>query len=461
MTVSAFGELSNRIITLEQAINTALTGNRELASLELDLNGRILAAEQARYQFAYNVRPIAAISAQSGANQYSYGLAASRQLEVGTEVEVGVRMDQTDFDTSSDNLSGVTFIEVQQPLFRDWGTLVNRENIELADSSILASRRLLELRKSDIVVQVVEICQSLLRLERLMQYEAATIERYDKLLRLTRAREKQGRATPVDGLRVAFLKGQSEARLSNAREQQRSQQADFANLLGASPDVALQPEDVTDMRLAIPERNDAIALARKNRLDYAQALHDIHDAERGIRIAEKRLRPGLDLVGRYERFGQGTSTDEAWAFDEDGWTIGLNTDSDLLLRDERLGVRQAALGENTARLRAEDVDALISRQVDQALSSCRRAQAEQDIARDNLELASQRAVLSRRLYEKGRIDQTAATDAEIELLDAQTKLLDTRAEAVIAGYRLLRMMGMLVESPEELKPAAQLANNNS
>ncbi|HMO03993.1 MAG TPA: TolC family protein [Kiritimatiellia bacterium] len=448
---------TNGVISLETAINTALSGNRELAALELELNGRVLAAEQARYQFAFNLRPIAAASARSDADFLQAGLAGSRQFPAGTEVEAGVRMDSVSADGAARERSGVVFAEVVQPLFRDLGTLVNREGIVAADQRILAARRVLELRKTDLVVQLVEASQDLLRLERLIGYETRIMERYEQLARLTRAREKQGRATRVERLRVEFLQGQAEARRASAIEQRISRQADFAELLGLLPETPLTPEDTPDMRLAVPERDEAVALALANRLDVAQALQDIADARRGMAIATKRLQPGISVVGRYERFGRGTSTDEAWALDEDGWTIGLSTDSDLLLREERLGVRQAALNEQSAALRLEEVEALVRRQVEQALSALRRAEEERRIAEGNLDLATQRANLAQRLFEKGRIDHTAATDAETELLDAQTKLLDARAEAVVAGYRFLRMMGLLLDVPEELKPPAARA----
>ena len=454
--LTAVGDQTNGTLSLESAINTALSGNRDLASLELDLNGRVLAAEQARYQFAFNLRPIAAASIQPESDFLRYGIEGSKQLPVGTEIGLGVRMDDSNSDEAGRTRSGAVFIDVSQPVFRDWGTLVNREGIIEADNQIMAARRLLELRKSDLIVQIVETMQGMLRLQRLLDYEALIIERYDRLARLTRAREKQGRATQVERLRVEFLMGQAEARQANAREQLRSLQADFANQLGISPEVELRPEETPDLRLAIPDRDTAVELARSNRLDYAQARQDVVDAQRGIAIAEKRLQPALSVVGRYERFGQGGSMNDAWAMDEDGWTIGLSTDSDLLLRDERLGLRQAALSEQTARLRIEDIDALIRRQVEQALSECRRAEAERQIAESNLDLATRRANLSQRLFEKGRIDHTSATDAETELLDAQTQLLNTRAEAVIAGYRLLRIMGQLLDVPEELKPSSVL-----
>ena len=440
------------LLTVEEAVSRALTHNRAIAAAELDLNGRAMSAEQARYQFAFNLAPVADALVRSSSDSFRYGLVGSQQLEFGTEIETGVRADQVDPDNADRTRAGYAYVQVTQPLFRDWGTLVNREGIESADSRTIAARRVLELRKQDIVLQVIETCQGLLRLQRLAADEQRSIERYDRLLRLTRAKEKQGRATPVDSLRIALLKGQAEARKATAEEQRIALQADFANLLGADSDQRWMPAERDDLRIARPDRDTAIAIAISNRLDLAQAYQDYTDAQRGLRIARRNLLPDLSLVGRYERFDSGPDWSEAWAFDEDGWVVGLSADSDLLLRDERLGVRQAALGEQGALLRIADADALVRRQVDQALSACRRADSDQDIAARNLDLATRRANLAQRLFEKGRVDHTSATDAEIELLDARTQWLNARAESEIAGYRLLRAMGLLVEAPDELKP---------
>ncbi|HMP89268.1 MAG TPA: TolC family protein [Kiritimatiellia bacterium] len=443
-----------RGISLEDAIAMALTRNRDIAAQELELNGRVLTAEQARYRFAFNLRPIASAAIQSSADIARYGVIGSQRLPFGPEIEAGIRAEESNFDNAERRRSGIGHVELRQPVFRDWGSLVNQESIERADSRVTAGRRLLELRKNDLVVQVVETSQGLLRLQRLIEDEKRTIERYDRLLRLTRAREKQGRSTRVDTLRVAFLKGQSESRLASTAEQLRSLQSDFASLLGGGPDELWMPEESEDLRWSRPDRDFAINLALSNRLDFAQALQDEVDAARGVRVATKRLQPALSLVARYERFGVGPDWGSAWGFDDDNWSIALGADSDFFLRDERVGVAQAGLDRQTAAIRVDDMDAMIRRQVDQSLSAHRRAEAEMEIAERNVELAAQRAVLARRLFEKGRVDNTAASDAEAELLDARTKLLNARAEAVVAGYRLLRTMGMLMESPDDLKPPA-------
>jgi outer membrane protein TolC len=444
-------------ITLEEAINTALSGNRDMAAMEIELNGRALSAEQARYRFAFTVRPIAGANLQSSSELLRYGVVGAKVLPVGSEIETGVRVDQAKTENTDTAQFGAVYVQLRQPLFRDWGLLANREPIELADSSFIAGRRMLELRKNDIVVQVVEIYQDLLRLHRLAEFEQRALERYDRLLRLTRAREKQGRATAIDGLRVEYLRGQAESRLAGTREQARSLAAEFADLLGTNDSAALIPEEMADLSWSLPPRDEALQLAFSNRLDLAQAMHDHEDQRRGVRIAEKRVRPGLELITRYERLGGGRNWRDTWGLDDEVWTIGLRSDSDLFLRNERLELRQAALNERSGVLLIEDVEALIRRQIDQSLSAGRRALQEQQIAESNLELATKRAFIAQRLYERGRIDQTAATDAEMELLDARTEALNARANAVVASYRLWRAMGLLLDIPDELKPAFVLA----
>jgi outer membrane protein TolC len=58
------------------------------------------------------------------------------------------------------------------------------------------------------------------------------------------------------------------------------------------------------------------------------------------------------------------------------------------------------------------------------------------------------------MFETGRGDNFAVTDAENAYQQAQNQMLNAQADVAIAAYRLLRTLGILLEAPEELKPAA-------
>ena len=98
----------------------------------------------------------------------------------------------------------------------------------------------------------------------------------------------------------------------------------------------------------------------------------------------------------------------------------------------------------------------IVREVRDALSAYTRAQAESDIAAQNLAIARQRLDLAQRLFVRGRTDNISVTDAETAYLLAQNDDNSAAAEASVSGYRVLRALGTLIEAPADLKPVASL-----
>ena len=74
------------------------------------------------------------------------------------------------------------------------------------------------------------------------------------------------------------------------------------------------------------------------------------------------------------------------------------------------------------------------------------------MAEENHKLAKQKAEIARRLYNSGKGDSFAVSDAEDELFSAQRQLLDSQMQASISAFKLKRILGTLLEHPEDLKP---------
>lgn len=66
--------------------------------------------------------------------------------------------------------------------------------------------------------------------------------------------------------------------------------------------------------------------------------------------------------------------------------------------------------------------------------------------------------LAQCMFEMGRSDNFSVTDAEQALLQAQNRLLGAQAEIVVTGYRLLRTLGLLLDSPDYLKAGGKRAD---
>ena len=440
-------------LSLEQAINTALQGNRELRIVETSLESALLSVSDARAGFSFTVRPEGGVGTTEAGDELAYGLSAARKNTWGTQVDVRGQVSKQAMEGVEDYHRGYVRVQLEQPLLRSLGPLMNREPVTQAESQVMAARRELELRKTDLVIQVVETYEQIFRLQKQVEFDSRALLRLEKMNKLTSTRERQGRASRVDVLRVELQYGEARLRLNRTQEQLESVRADLVELLGAPDDSSYSTVQNSIPEIGFTNRAVAQDVALKNRLDYAQVLHDALDTSRGKRIARRNLLPDLNLISRYEQSGSGNSYSAATDLNEDSWFVGLAVESDLLLRQERIRYRQSILDEKTALQTAEIVEAGVRRQVTQAILTYERTHAEVLFAERNYHLAESRATLARRLFEMGKGDSFSATDAEDALLQAQNQMLQAGSEALLASYRLLRAVGMLIEYPADLKPA--------
>lgn len=440
--------LADEPLDLQAAINMALAHNRDLAQTARSMRGANLSLASARAEFGFGLKPDGGIERTEDEDRYRYGLALTKKFIAGTEVLAGPQVEWADAGDGTDRRTRWR-VDLRQPLFRNFGPLVHGESVIQAQQRVKSARRDYERRKTDLLLQVVDLFETLIRLDRQIAAEEASLQRLDKLLRLTRARERQGRATRVDALRVELRHGEARSRLEENRERLSSQRRDFAELLGQPPDRVFALEPPPLLELTLPTQEEAARLALENRLDYAQALQDYADTLRGERIAQRGLLPALSLLARYESVD--SDSDGAATSDEDTWFVGLSGDTDLNQARERAALGQARLTRESARESIRIRELSIIREVQQQTSAYRRARQEMSIAARNHQLALQRARLARRLYELGRGDNFTVTDAEEALTDSEDRRLQARAEASLAGYRFLNTVGTLLEVPPELR----------
>ena len=436
-------------LDLEQAMDLALAHNRELARSALNLRSTAYGIESAQSAFRLRLQPNGRATTDQEGSTWQAGLNASRAFLPGTTLSVGGDQLERESDAGSTSRRSTLQVSLEQPLFRDFGARVNHEPITRAEQQLLNARRDWETQRSELVVDVVRGFESLIQLRQQLESDEASFRRMDKLYRLTVARERQGRASRVDTLRVELQRGQSQSRWDSTRDRLGVAERDFAELLGAPSDTRYELTAPPLLDLELPAPALAIATALSNRLDYAQTLQDYQDAVRGVKLAEKALQPALSVVTRYERINDDNAGP---GFDEDQWSVGLAGDTELTRSAERARFAQSALSREAAAETIRIRELAIAREVQQRLSALQLARSERIIAERNFKLASDRARLARRLFERGRGDNFSVTDAEEALQDAENKRLGARAEASISGYELLHGLGMLVEVPSDLKP---------
>lgn len=312
-------------IDLPRAINYALTRNRELIRSALTSESATLKIKETEAQFQITLGPDVSLTVPGAEPQLGAGLRASKRFLYGTEIGLSGRVQR------ESNGEGLLRLEIQQPLFRNFGPLIHGEPIVQATSALKTTRRKFEMQKTDLVVDVVQAYEDIFRLRRQIRSDEESVERMNALYRVTRAKEVLGRTTRADTLRVELLRGQALARLEANRERLSSRQRDFALLLGASPDTIFELAPTPALEFGIPDLEEAVNIALQNRLDYAQVLQDHQDAARGVDLARRQLKPDLRLTlgGQWSpggRTGDGT------------WFVGLSLGTDYSPTKGRIAV---------------------------------------------------------------------------------------------------------------------------
>lgn len=440
-------------LDLPGAIQRALERNRTLLGIQIAAESSELGVQREHTTFDYRLTPSGSVGGDDDSRTLGYGLTLARRITWGTDISVGAAATRLDADGPTDTHAGRAVVRVDQPLFRGAGRFAQLEPLRLAEGRLQRSRRMIETTKADLSLSVAERYENLLRLQRLIASDEQTLARLERLTRVTAVREHQGRATRLDTLRVDLQRGQAQTRIAANREDLQAAQRAFADLLGDDPGHAYVLVPPPQVRLDLPTEEAAAATALSNRLEYADALCAVEDAQRGQRLARRNLVPDLRLSTQVERRSDGPRAGDAWALDDTAWLVGLSSAGDLFNRADHIAYREAALDTTSAALDAELVRSRILREVSDELGAYRRAWQEQEIEERNLLVAQRRRRLAERLYEQARADNTAVADAEEAYFAADNARNRATANASVAAYRVLRALGTLIEFPEDLKPA--------
>ena len=444
-------EPARQRLSLTDAIERALEHNRDLVKGALELTGDELGHERAREAVRQLViAPEGGAGHGSSGDEFRAGLHAEATGAYGTRIVAATAASQLPIASGPNVRRQEVRVEMSQPLFRQFGPLVQHEPIVTAHETWLAARRVWERERSALVLRVVEQYEGLIFLHHQMERDEAFAGRMERLRALAEVREQQGRAARTEVLRVEFQWGEAQARLEASRAQRSIQFQAFADLLGLplETEFELMPPDLLVLDEADAPRAVGVALAC--RPDYAQALQDIATADRRQRLAQRQLLPDLRLAARHTTYGEGDEWGAAGRLDQSDWFVGVLADMNLNVREARLGAQQAAVDTEARRQVAEIVRNRLALEVNAGWAHYRQARRQLELAAQQLALAVNRAELAQSLFEVGRLRADSVSDAELDRANAELNELAARRDASLAAYRLLHGVGTLVPASPDI-----------
>lgn len=411
------------LLTLQQAIETALANNPEIAARGWDA-----AAAQAGRDQALGAR-LPRVGIVGG---YAHTLDEQRLITASRDGESGL--------FSRDIVS--SDLVVSMPLFTG-GRLVNQVNA--ADLRRLAAEQRLARSREELVFNISSVFNSILAQEHVIEslvFSRKTLTEHINRIDALIAAQKAAR---VDRMRTEVRLADIKQRLVREKNLQLIQYRALANLLGlraSEKQLSLRGELEMQGNAVLPELETALSAARKDRADYLAARSSLEAQAKNVDIAKSGHLPTLSVQGSYGgRWAVGTTTG---AGDEQGdvGRIGLalevpifeggQVDADIRAQRAGLAAAQERLRRLELQVRLEVETALLNVESSKERASAIRKSIDQ--ARESLRIEQQK-------YNLGKGAIVDVLDAQAALLESETTYYRVLAEYQTAVAQLKLAMG--------------------
>lgn len=434
-------------LTLEQAISRALKANRGLADSADAVTGSGLSLVAANAEFELKIFPSGQASLSGSTTTETseaagIGLELRRRLEAGTQI-AGKPFVEREGDTFRTGIS----TSLEQPLLKGLSREANLAAVHGAEFSARTARRSLYLAQVNTIVATVSAVYDIVRQRELVDLNRASVKRLQGHAKAARAKEKLGLATGIDVYRASIQLKQAEDNLAVAREALADARDSLAVLLALPLDQRVDVRAPLTYSLIRVNEREAVQLALEKRVELDQSEDTLREARRRSRVARHNTLPDLNVSLNYRRYGQSARLSKSAGLDEDSWTVGLSTTTDLARTAEHAALEQSLLSVRAAHrsldLRRDET----RRQVKRELRGLRRAEKRIAIQQDQIKHAGGKLALARVKLRRGVANNFDVIEAETELRGAQTSLLSAVIDYVVTGYRLRAAMGTLAERP--------------
>ena len=436
-------------LSLDQIVDLALRNNRRLlSSLEGVASSDLsLTAEQARFETRVAPRNDLGVVGGSGRDSdlaYGLGLSIERRLDYGTILGL-----TPSIETFGERQRAAVGFDITQPLLRNFGPETNLDGVTSAMSGLRRSQRAAYQTQVSTVLGAVNAVYRIVRQEELIKLNEASAKRLRRHAAAVRAKLAIGGASRIDLTRAELALSQAEDILVSAR-QGRDQAIDALKIflaLDLDDEISVDaPADFIDIDL---DETFAVELAGEQRIELEQAQDDIEESRRRVRLASRRLLPGLDLVASYTRFDDGQDVEESFDLAEDVWSAGLRVTTDLSRTVERTALARARIALVESERRVRETEDFIAEDARQALRSLSESKGRIAIQKRRIEDAKRQLELAKVKFRYGFADNFDLIDAETQLARAESDLSLVTINHRTGAYQTSAALGILIpRSPD-------------
>jgi outer membrane protein len=329
-------------------------------------------------------------------------------------------------------------------------------DVERADANLTSAREGYRLTRMNLIMEVISRYYNLLNAFGMLDLREGTLEQKKYQLDFSKAQFELGMVPRADTLkaRAAFEGARVDSHEANGELLIR--RAELNEVMGLDLDTAIMIEDVELKALEFPGFDSILDVAYRERPDIKQQEASVLAGKYNMMIAWINRLPTLTLMGGYSLNAESFAfeglpiTRPNWD-DNSDWSVGLTLSFPIFDGGiKSRAIRKANIDLNNAKLGYENLK--------------RQAQLEVKSAHINLENASKKIELTRRLvasaeesyeaalgrYKNGLAPITEVIDAEVALTEGQVNFINSKYDFLEAEALLEKVTGVLYNK-EELK----------
>jgi outer membrane protein TolC len=368
-----------------------------------------------------------------------------QELPTGAQLSVGVDLLRESGDDFAGGTSyeGGAQISLRQPLMRGGRIYVATAPIRDAEYTVGILESRLRAQILQVIADTKQAYYNTILAERLIQVSEQAIARDHELIEASEALFRAGRASQRDIVSAQIQLSDDLSDLAARQAERDVAQLVLRDVLGLEIGEYLKPADATVPFEPVALRlDDWIERALANRPEIQEILYRLDQNELAVRVAGNAVLPKLDAIGVFRRHDFDSSSRQVWGFDSQRWLAGV--EFEIPFGNVAARERLSALELQHARIGRElaNQQRLIELEVRNEDVSLRENLAELEAQTDKVEQARSKLDIAQVRYQRGIADNLDVTDAQQDLVDAESDLLAAvvdytnglaRLEARIAG----------------------------
>lgn len=439
-------------IGLSETLAIAIANNRNYKAQRESLYSQALSLTEVRRDYT----PLFSGSVSGGVTRTEQGdnvewfgsrgfsLGVSKVLATGGRITMDFSHSFARYFTN-DPLPGASnslSVSMTQPLLRGAGSLVAHEGLRQAERSMIYSVRSFRRFQQSFIIDVVSRYYDLLgsqdELHNARNNYNTVVDNWNKLRKLAQGGKVSN--IEVDQGRQKVL--QAEAGLSRSRRYYGRRLDEFKIFLGIPVNLDLGPDpgelDVIASRgLMRPDMNlnQAIEIARAERLDMKNILDQLEDSKRGLRIALRNFLPDLNFGYNFSTTTGDDKDRVKLDFDNNTNDLGLSLGLPFDWTLRRNNYRRAMIGTEQSQRSQEQFQEQLILEVRDAWRELEESRIDYGIQLESLRLAERRVEMSALFLQSGRATARDLLEAEDELLASRNALTQALVSHTIQRLR--------------------------